>query len=387
MSRVVRCVGGKGVCMNYKVFGVLISLFILFMIARAGGMMPESSGFVTYDKTNPLKFLDQHGKELVVRGINRFAVYEKEDNRDDMTPDEYFDFLKVNGYNLIRVFVREGYVIEGNRPKRDPLEPELGTYSKQHLEELDLVFKLANKYKIYIILCMFDHYYLRYSWGPDLPGNSYIKVEKYTPYYEVGTSSDRFYTSKRNREYQIKRVKMLAERYKDEKYLFAWDPMNEFNGVLENSYTSEKQIVVDWFEAMAKAIREVDKNHMITISLTGDVYWSNGKYMPWTKLYSSKYTDIIQVHCYGYEKDPDNYLEQKYRTYIREAKKFNRPVMVGEFSVKLLQANREELIRRSFEIAKEEGVPALFWTHRFDPFGELDDVTIETFKDVFGEAP
>lgn len=396
----------------------MISL-ICFLISSLSFARP-STGFVTYDKNDPQKFYDPWGAPLKVMGINRFAIYEAEDNRDNMTMEEYFKFLKSHGFNLIRVFIREGFNPEGTRPLREPIEIELGKYSERypydgidvkageysskgeylgpnggtgiylkgdHLEdELDELFRLANKHQIYIILNIFNHYYLHHAWGeaPKING----KRVRPTPYYEKGYTSDRFYTSPLTRPFQIKRVKKIVTRYKNEKYLFAWEPMNEVNGALKNYKVEEQKIVIDWYEAMAREIKKIDPHHLITISTTPDIYWKGGilfgKYRPWKSLYKSKYTDIIQIHCYGMEAGY-LYFKYRYKLYIKEAKKYNKPVMIGEFAIIKGTPFLKSKVKKALEIAKEENIPALYWTHKFDPlgYGGLSDDVLEVYKEVY----
>ena len=105
---------------------VLLSCFSSYAIAS----------FVKIDPQVPTELLDIEGKRLTLRGVNRFAIYEARDNRDDLSLEDYFEFLKKNGFNTVRVFVREGYVKEGRRLVLDPIEPQLGQYSQKHLAEL-----------------------------------------------------------------------------------------------------------------------------------------------------------------------------------------------------------------------------------------------------------
>ena len=70
----------------------------------------------------------------------------------------------------------------------------------------------VKKYQIHIMLCLFDHYYLRHSWKKKYEAHD-IKPHLRSPYYEKGTDSSLFYKGKKQREYQKKRLKMLVNRY------------------------------------------------------------------------------------------------------------------------------------------------------------------------------
>ena len=341
------------------------------------------AGFVHVDPSTKSTFLDQEGRPLTIHGVNRFAIYEAKDNKDDMSVEQYFKYLADNRFNLVRVFVREGYVNEGRRDIKIPLESELGTYNPEHVRELDSVFEMARKYKIYVMLCMFDHYYMAHSWVDDVL-RSGVPIERATPYYIPGTTSDEFYIAPAARAFARKRAAFLANRYKDQEYLFAWEPMNEVNGVLKSSYGPENSMVLDWYEDVAEAIKDADPNHMVSLSLTGDLYYApEGEFQPWANLYKSRYTDVIQVHSYGFE-GPNwrSFLTDKFAQAIQVSKGFGKPVMAAEFSVRSDNPNRYAVIKAIYQLAREKDVPAMIWTHRYDQFGELDDQIIKIYHDI-----
>lgn len=342
---------------------------------------------ITRDPKNAFNLIDEKGKTFQVRGVNRFAIYETKDNRDDMAPEAYFQFLKNSGFNVVRVFVREGFVNEGRRNVNFPIEYQLGKYSKEHIAELDQVFALARKYNMYVMLCLFDHYYLHHSWKAQTDQrDDQVNIPKPSPYYVKGTDSDWFYQSAELRKFQRARVKFLANRYRNEKHLLAFEPMNEANGVLKKSYSTERSDVVAWFEEMAKVIRTEAPRKLISLSLTGDLFWSpKGTYHPWTSLYKSDFVDIIQVHSYAFDGTWTTYLEEGFRRSILEAKKFQKPVFVGEFGVKKDNPKKYEILEAALKITQEENVPALVWTHRYDAYGELDDKTIKLFQDLWSQ--
>lgn len=339
-------------------------------------------GFVSIDKNDPQKFYDHKGNPLNIVGINRFAIYESEDNKDGMSTEEYFKMLKANGFNVLRVFVREGYLKEGTRPASSGLEPKLGTYSPEHLAEIDKVFELAQKYDIYIILAMFDHWYLRHTWDLEIKPSDADKNISKTVYHVPGKNMEAFYTDERNIEYAKKRIEFLTKRYKDNPYLFAWEPMNEANGVTVTPYSKENPIVVKWFDTMAEVIKGIDKNHLITLSLTGDVYSENGVYYPWKKAYSSPYADILQIHAYGFAAG-EQYIRGLLTTYFKEMKAFKKAIFVGEFAPEKSNKQRTKLLRKALVLGKKNNIPMFLWTHRFDSFGELTDDDIKVYRDTY----
>ena len=120
--------------------------------------------------------------------------------------------------------------------------------------------------------------------------------------------------------------KKLAQRYKDEPWVGAYDlinepnwgfqdPLNDKNGLKEQKNEILKKVLID----ITKAIREVDKKHMIIIEGNG---WGNnyqGMLPPWDD------NLVLSFHKYW------NYNDQEsIKSLIEHRDKYNVPVWLGE---------------------------------------------------------
>jgi endoglucanase len=132
--------------------------------------------------------------------------------------------------------------------------------------------------------------------------------------------------SEANRQKTIELWKKLAERYKNEKWIGAYDILNEpnwgfadsvndRNGLKEPLNVPLKKLLKD----ITTAIREVDKNHIIIIEGNG---WGNnyrGILPPWDK------NMVLSFHKYWDFNKPENI-----QRIIDARDKYNVPVWLGE---------------------------------------------------------
>ncbi|NJW54504.1 glycoside hydrolase family 5 protein, partial [Salinimicrobium oceani] len=119
--------------------------------------------------------------------------------------------------------------------------------------------------------------------------------------------------------------KKLAERYKDEPWIGAYDVINEpnwtfeegknKNGIQDTLNAPLKKLLVD----ITKAIREVDTNHIVIIEGNGWGNNYNGILPPWDD------NMVISFHKYWNYNDTAS-IQQ----FIDFRKKYNAPVWLGE---------------------------------------------------------
>ena len=185
-----------------------------------------------------------------------------------------------------------------------------GTWLTENLDDnpgikrLDWVIETARQYRIYVILDMHG-----------CPGGQS---------YNHSTGAARTCELFSNTHYQDVMEELwvaIAERYKDNPAVAAYDIMNEaqeYSGEIGSD--PRNQI----YDRMIKAIREVDSRHMITIEgIWGLEVLPDPRDMNWENV-------IYQVHYYNVEdEDTVEYLCSALNEY---RKNYNIPVYLGEFS-------------------------------------------------------
>ncbi len=304
-----------------------------------------------------LRMLERKGEPFYSIGMNRFFVYISENNRDNLTPEEYLKLMKASGMNTVRVFVAE-----------PGFEPRVGEYSHYYLNRLDNLFQIAEKEGVYIILALFDHYAFRFRWSESAYNRKNGGPVSY-PY--------QIFTLPAAIAYQKARIKFLVERYSSHPALLAWEPINEVNGVSPDHIPMvlEKKnwhdICFRWIELISGYIREIDPhNHPITVSLTGDNFWPELFFLPTV--------DIVQIHTYRETNDPFKLLKV-IKNYASHLEKMPKPTIIAEFAPRKEVRERAKFISFGIWSAWAKGMSAFPWTHKNDPFGDLTDEDFQQF--------
>jgi endoglucanase len=117
----------------------------------------------------------------------------------------------------------------------------------------------------------------------------------------------------------------IAERYKDEPIVAAYDLLNEPLPEQTGAAAKHKNQLVPLYERLIKAIRAIDKKHMFTVE--GHHYANNWEMF--TKPLDNN--TMYQFHYYCWDK-PDNLND--ITQYLEKQKLLNAPVWVGEFGEK-----------------------------------------------------
>ena len=113
----------------------------------------------------------------------------------------------------------------------------------------------------------------------------------------------------------------IAERYKDEPTVAAYDLLNEPLPINTGSADKYKHLLVPLYKRITSEIRKVDQKHMITLE---GFNWSND-WSAFDKPFDSNV--FYQFHYYCWNK-PDNLNDIDY--FIKKRKELNTPMWVGE---------------------------------------------------------
>ncbi|WP_417362471.1 cellulase family glycosylhydrolase [Galbibacter sp.] len=137
-------------------------------------------------------------------------------------------------------------------------------------------------------------------------------------------SKPSLWESRENQEKLIALWKRLAERYKDEPWIGGYDIINEpnwaftgtnKNGIDEQNNGPLKSLMVE----VTKAIRSVDKNHIIIIEGNGWGNNYNGILPPWDS------NMVVSFHKYW-----NNNHQSDIQTYLDIRETYNVPIWLGE---------------------------------------------------------
>lgn len=200
------------------------------------------------------------------------------------------------GFNSVRPALNaRRFLTEGQNPE----------YVEEGFELLDDLIEWCKKYKLYVIIDMHG-----------APGGQTGQ--------NIDDSPNDLPELFMDTEYQDRLVDLwvkIAERYKDEPIVAAYDLLNEPLPARTGAAEQYKDQLEPLYKRITKAIRKVDKNHMITLE---GADWSND----WS-VFSEPFDDNVfyQFHYYCWDK-PDHL--NSIENFINQREELNTPVWVGE---------------------------------------------------------
>ncbi|MCA9405492.1 MAG: glycoside hydrolase family 5 protein [Candidatus Omnitrophica bacterium] len=213
-------------------------------------------------KTRGTEIIGTNGKPIILKGVNvgGWLMMEAYIMCAPNFPEHLFKqrFQKTLGTAALKDFeklFRENFITEkdfaniarqGFNCVRVPFNCRLVEdrpyhYAKSGLERLDTVLSWARKYKIYVILDLHAAIGAQnHDWHGDSAGEAKLWT---TGSYQKRT---------------LALWKLLANRYKDERWLAGYDLLNE--SVLDNT-----KLLNRFYKQVIKTIRSVDRNHILFI--------------------------------------------------------------------------------------------------------------------------
>jgi len=224
--------------------------------------------------------------------------------------DEWFRAMAESGVNLVRIWMA---------PWRFGIEwKRLGRYDLEEAWRLDYVLDLADRYGIYIILCLMNHGQLSTQVNPQWSENPYNKARG-----GPLSKPEEFWTSEEARGLFKKRLRYIVARWGYSTRLLAWELWNEVD--LTDNYMSVRENVARWHAEMAAYLKRLDPyKRMVTPS------FANPNLDPLVRQLSE--IDFVTVHKYG----PEGFQDVAGTLYdiVRRAwERYRKPVLVTEFGV------------------------------------------------------
>lgn len=200
------------------------------------------------------------------------------------------------GYNSVRPALNSRLFIT---------EGENNQFVDEGFELLDNLIAWCKKYNLYVIIDMHG-----------APGGQTGQNIDDSPRNEP-----ELFMNPKNEELLVKLWVKIADRYKDEPTVAAYDLLNE--PLPENTGAADKykHMLIPIYQKLIKAIREVDKKHMFTLE---GYNWSNN----WSLFDKPLDNNVFyQFHYYCWDR-PDNLNDIS--GYLKKREELNTPIWVGE---------------------------------------------------------
>ena len=301
---------------------------IFYMLLFAGCI--QSLNAQTFLHTRGTDIVDESGKKILLQGVglgnwmlpegymwkfgkdgDRPRKIEKivSDCIDQEKADQFWKSFRANyiteadikriaelGYNSVRPALNSRLFIT---------EGENNVFVEEGFQLLDNLVSWCKKYNLYVIIDMHG-----------APGGQTGQNIDDSP-----NNEPELFMDPKNQDLLEKIWVRIAEKYKDEPIVAAYDLLNE--PLPENTGAAEKykHLLVPVYERLIKAIRAVDKKHMFTVE---GYNWSNN----WSLFDKPLDNNIIyQFHYYCWDR-PDNLNDIS--NFLNKQKQLNTPVWVGE---------------------------------------------------------
>ena len=310
--------------------------FVLFVILL-GGISGYSQGFLKVEDTI---IVDEQGKNIVLRGMGlggymlqegymlkvpfsgqqyvfkehveelvgkeKTATFYKTWRKNHMQKRDV-DSLKKWGFNAIRLPLH--YKLFTLPVDEEPVKGE-NTWLEEGFRLTDSLRSWCKANKMYLILDMHA--------APGGQGHD-LNISDRNP------SEPSLWESQENQNKLIALWQKIAQRYKDETWIAAYDLINEPNWTFEEGKNKngiedvENKPLRQLLEKLTKAVREVDKNHIVIIEGNGWGNNYNGVLPPWDD------NMVLSFHKYWNYND-----EASIQQFLDYRKKYNIPVWLGE---------------------------------------------------------
>ena len=308
---------------------ILRSLLLLILVA---GSLVAAQAADTFVRANGKNLYGRDGKAIILRGTNcgnwmirepymmgtsgnldRQYKFDKmiadicgpekvqEFDRmwmDNLFGEEDMKFLADQGFNTLRVPMHYKYF---TLPIEKEPVPGQQTWLDEGFTRIDSMCVWAERYGILLILDMHA-----------CPGGQ--SVNAICDHDETKPS---LWESEANRTKLIQLWRKIAGRYATQKCIAGYDLINETSWPFENN----NQLLWDLTKAIIKAIREVDKNHIVIIE--GNGYCNDYNGFPSTKMDTKM---MLQFHHYWHYSTKDCIQWN-----VNLGNKYSCPIYIGEF--------------------------------------------------------
>ena len=248
----------------------------------------------------------------------------------------------------------------------------VGEFSEHNFKGLDRLLEKCEKRGIRLLLTLTNFW------------EDYGGVEQYCNWFGVKDKSE-FFRDRRIKEAYKRYARFVAERYKDNESVFAFQLINEPRIELEgeNAMGVRESIMKEWCREMIQAFREVNSNHML--SLGSEVLFfffffffewlrrqaSSANVNPFSDagtwgvdfIEDSKGFDFLTVYLWvdewldeKSEEDKLRFSDEWIRQHVRDAEALGLPILFEEFGKKKPMSVRASFYERVYELATEATV-------------------------------
>jgi len=268
----------------------------------------QQGGLILSDKLGVFKY--ESGEPFRGIGIN---VCWTEDY------EHYFKKMQASGMNMTRIWICPWHL------SFEWQQTGLGKYDLNSANRLDNILQLAEKYGIYILLCIDYH-------GIAQKGQGYFRENKWleNPYNKINggpcVNAEDIFTSNKAKIFFKKKYKYLVSRYGHSPYIASWEFINEADLMAGKSTQVNR-----WHIEMAEYVQSIDvHDRLVSTSST------RSHVEKLVDAFKSPAMDFVMFHIYN---------NLNFAPYIVDLHEntldyYRKPVALGEFGIDYRSAER-----------------------------------------------
>lgn len=326
------------------------------------------------------EIIDEHGRQIILRGANAggrsklppFFPFDPEPDFDTAL-NEYADVLESLGFNVVRLLIMY-----------EAAEPDRGTYNEDYLEKYDRMVAAFARRGFRIIVDSHQDVFSRRFCGDGFP--DWMIPEKYRHFphrsdckawelsyvsLKTGRSFDRLWANEDGiLDRYVEFFGMLAQRYRDEKAVIGFEPINEpypgWWGLLHYKRWHDERLYT-FYEDVGKAVHSADPRFMIFTDICpieNPGLREMGRRTPEIK------NLVMAPHYYdmGYMKfGPFNLgggieaMRAGLKKHLALAEKWQTPAFIGEYGVSMHRDDAEQYLTRLYTVFDELQLSGTIW--------------------------
>lgn len=282
-----------------KIFLFILSFFFLTNIAAAqtAYIIVTNNQFTL--KNKPYYFI---GTNYWYGGL---LALQKDPQRGKERLKKELDFLKSQGVNNLRIMVgAEGSgQINGVQRVKPALQPEKGIFNTEILEGLDYLLYEMSKRKMYAVLFLSNNWewsggFLQYlNWNKVITDST---MRSKLNWDDLRDNTTKFYSCQPCMEDYNKQLRLVLNRYNkftkrtyiNEPAIMAWELANEPRPMRASSNEAYSR----WTASVAKLIKSIDKNHLVTLGTEGEMGTESMDLLK--EVHSPKEVDYLTLHIW-----------------------------------------------------------------------------------------
>jgi endoglycosylceramidase len=329
--------------------------------------------------TEPI--IDKYGRAVILHGLNTSSSAKHIDGHQPwITENDVAREQKDFGFDCVRYLIFWGAI-----------EPEEGKYDEAYLKKVKERVEWYTQRKMYVILDMHQDVF-----GYGVGGNgapvwacTQTKIQNLIPDKwpwwmqnlepKVKQSYVQFFKYKKRKELQQHYIacwKKVAELFKDNPYVLGYDLMNEpHGGLLVKTLAGgfERRQLSAFYRRLIPGIRTVDTSKYIFFEPRSfGVNFGMKSYLPVVRDSAVKQQKLVYApHCYPAFVDIGGDFKPKhkkslagiFKTRIKEAKRDEAPLFIGEFGLSPQKKDFDLYLRLFNQLADSAKISWTYWSN------------------------